>query len=931
MAFSLDTPLEELPHVTKRFVAHLARLGLRTVRDLLFHFPARYEDFSAMKPIAELDAGERATVHGTVEDVNTRRSWRRRFTIVEASVADESGALRAVWFNQPYIAQQLKRGHAYNFSGKISVNEEGELYLSNPSFELMPRMNADGAQIDADRNNPRESALYPRSSAPVHTGRLVPVYPETRGLTSKGLRFLVFPLLKNLGSLSECIPSEVLRKENLPELHDALQTIHFPRTHEDAARAKRRFSFEDLFLLQLSNLRERMALEKETALAIPVSVERLKKLTAALPFSLTASQKKSLWEICQDLSEPHPMNRLLQGDVGSGKTVVAALAAFLAAEAGLQTAIMAPTEILARQHYETFKKLSNARKSDFLGKSDFPNIGLLTAHESFIALSFPRTRESRVQNNNSEEKTAKKSLKEKIARGEVTIIIGTHALLSENIAWHNLGLVVIDEQHRFGVKQRAALVRPPRMNADGTQIDADKNNENDSLLFRDLTYKIRGIIFKVCNAIGQGLKESIYQSALAEEFAKERIRFEREKIIDVRYNEKKIGVFRPDFVIEDKIILEIKAVPFVGKIEERKIWSCLKGTHYKVALLANFGGVKLQLKRIVYDTARNPRESASHPRPSASLPHFLSMSATPIPRTLTLTVFGDLDLSTITELPPGRKPVKTYVVPPEKRAKGYEFIRKQVKEGRQVFVICPRIQAQTNADATQTNADNQHRSVSSRRASAWSQRQSAVLTEVKTVEEEYEKLSTKIFPDLRVAMLHGKLKAKEKERIMREFREGACDILVSTTVVEVGVDIPNATIMLIEGADRFGLAQLYQLRGRVGRGAHESYCFLFTSDSPAGAVPAEASAKAGRLHAITKAKNGFELAEFDLKQRGPGEFMGTMQTGFPDSAMEALMDPPLISASREAAKDVLRMDPELAKHPALAARLAEFEHTLHLE
>ncbi|MFH1193022.1 MAG: DEAD/DEAH box helicase, partial [Candidatus Jorgensenbacteria bacterium] len=511
MAVTLVTPLTELPLVTKRFLAHFGRLKIHTVRDLLFHFPVRYEDFSATKSITDLDAGERATVRGVVEEVNAHLSWRRRFIIVEAVIADQSGTLRAVWFNQPYVAQQLKRGGEYNFSGKISTNEEGELYFNNPTYEFLPQ----------PRANEPESHLSPltyhlQPSSLRHTGRLVPIYPETKGLTSKGIRFLIHPLLTHLPHIPDFLPADIRDKEHLPEINDALRAIHFPDTYDDAARAKRRFSFEELFLLHLRNLRERMALRAEQAHAIPVSPERLQELTALLPFSLTASQKKSLWEICQDIAEPHPMNRLLQGDVGSGKTVIAALAAFLAAEAGLQTAVMAPTEILARQHYETFRQLFERIYNVNVRKSDFLNIGILTSSESRLA------------DNTGETTLSKTKLKDLIARGKVSIAIGTHALLGNSLVWNNLGLVVVDEQHRFGIRQRARLAH---------------NNHDDN---------------------------------------------------------------------DDQ------------------------------------------------------NQGHRHSHASSYLPHFLSMSATPIPRTLTLTVFGDLDLSTITELPPGRKMIKTYVVPPEK-------------------------------------------------------------------------------------------------------------------------------------------------------------------------------------------------------------------------------------------------------------------------
>ncbi|MBM3257262.1 MAG: GxxExxY protein [Candidatus Liptonbacteria bacterium] len=893
----LDTPLAEFPHVPKRFLTHLSRLGIRTVRELLSHFPVRYEDFSAFRPISDLEVGERITIQAQVVSTESRRSWRRRFVVVEAELADASGSLRAVWFNQPYVAHSLRQGHWYNFSGKVGTNEEGDVYLNNPTYELTDRgQGPNGMQTDAeqyvDESGQPLSASSPQLSATRHTGRLVPIYPETKGLTSKGIRFLIHPLLDAIEPLWEFIPSQILEKENLLEVNDALRAVHFPLTLEDAARAKRRFAFEDLFLLQLSNLEQRMALQKETAPAVPASIERVKAFLETLPFPLTSSQKKSLWEILQDIREPHPMNRLLQGDVGSGKTVIAALTAFLAAEAGLQTAVMAPTEVLARQHYETFKKLIDTIRITV-------PVALLTSHETLIA-----------HDGSLEQEKSKKKLLTAIQNGTIPIAIGTHALLSKAVTWHSLGLVVVDEQHRFGVRQRALLARGQTRNE--TRTDAESK-----LLYEDITFQIRECLFEVRKTLGLGHKENIYEKAIEEEFKRKGIYFEVEKSIPVKYGDKKVGVYRPDFVVSDKVILELKALPFVGQIEKKQIWNYLKGSPYKLALLANFGPEKLRIDRIIYDTARAiPPLSASGPQLSASLPHFLSMSATPIPRTLTLTVFGDLDLSTITELPPGRKPVKTHIVPPEKREKAYEFIRGQVQQGRQAFVICPRIQApQTGAEETRTDAEKRPRLSASRpQLSAW---------DVRTVEEEYERLSAKIFLDLQVGMLHGKMKPVEKEAIMKEFREGNLDVLVSTTVIEVGVDVPNASIMMIEGSDRFGLAQLYQLRGRVGRGAHESYCFLFTDS--------DSKSTRERLKAITEAKNGFELAEKDLKLRGPGEFLGTSQTGFPDVAMEALTDPPLVSSTREAAKEILRADSELKKHPLLKKKLMEFERGLHLE
>ncbi|MBI4117364.1 MAG: ATP-dependent DNA helicase RecG, partial [Parcubacteria group bacterium] len=578
-----------------------------------------------------------------------------------------------------------------------------------------------------------------------HTGRLVPIYPETKRLTSKGLRLLIKISLDNLEELPEPIPPHVLAERNFPEINAALRQIHFPENLKEARIAKKRFAFEDLFLLQLVNIRQRLRLSKERAHSFPADILYLKSLLQKLPFELTKSQKVSLWDILKDLEKPHPMNRLLQGDVGSGKTIVSALAAILVAKEGKQSAFMAPTEVLARQHYLTFKKFF----PDFDG-----GVSLLTSGEARVFYG-----------DGLESEIKKTELERKIDDGKVKIIIGTHALIAarggpasggqKNIKFQDLTFVVVDEQHRFGVRQRAEL--------------SDQS---------------------------------------------------------------------PDY-----------------------------------------------------------------------LPHFLSMSATPIPRTLTLTIFGDLDLSIIDELPSGRKKIITKIVAPANREKAYAFIRGQVKKGRQAFVICPRIEKEE---------DTEGRILSSQEISR---------LEMKNVKEEYEKLSKKIFPDLRVGLLHGKLKSKEKARVMIDFKEGKIDILVSTSVVEVGVDVPNATIMMIEGSDWFGLAQLYQFRGRVGRGEHQSFCFLFTDS--------RAKSTFKRLHAIINAKSGFELAEMDLEIRGPGEFLGgqqrVAQTGLPDLAMKAVQNPDLVKSAREAAETILNTGPELKKYPLLFARLEGFEKEIHLE
>lgn len=699
------TPVNLLGGVGQYYQKKLEKLGIKTVRDLLYHFPNRYEDFSNFKNIEELEIGETATINGRIRDIKTRRSWRRTLFLTEAIVEDETDAIRSVWFNQPFLSQNLRIGDYLSLAGKVAENEKGA-YLSNPAYEKITPLSEDGRR---------------------ETGGLIPVYPETQGLTSRALRFFIKKILSQVRFSADPLPSELKRRLAFPDLKTALNQIHFPATIEQAETAKKRFSFVDLLILELMILKERQKLTLEKSFSIRPNLEILKNFVESLNFKLTQDQRRAVFEILRDLQKNQPMNRLLEGDVGSGKTIVAAIASLAVVKNNFQVIFMAPTEILSRQHFETFAKLFQNREV---------NLGLITSSENRISWGGLNST------------MPKKEFLKKCLASKLNIIIGTHSLIQKNVTFKNLGLIIIDEQHRFGVDQRRQLL----------------NHKNAERL----------------------------------------------------------------------------------------------------------------------------------------TPHLLSMTATPIPRTLALTFWGDLDISFISEMPKNRKPIITKSVSQNNRQKAYDFIKEQIKKGRQAFVICPLIEAS-------------NKPINSR--SFWGQ-------ELKSVTKEYEKLRKSVFPQLKIAMLHGRMKAKEKEEIMKNFRDGEIKILVSTSVIEVGIDVPNATIILIEGADRFGLAQIYQFRGRVGRGEHQSYCFLFTESS--------SQSVQQRLEAIVKAKNSFELAEKDLQIRGPGEFLGTRQSGIPDYLMAALKNLDMIQSAREEAKKILDGDPELNNHPFLKQTVLNFQETTKL-
>jgi ATP-dependent DNA helicase RecG len=665
----LSAPLTVIQGVGQKHAETLAHLGLNSLEDLLFYFPRRYDDYSELKPISRLFFGEDVTIIGTIKNVQQRMSRSSR-SMVEASISDGSGEIRLTWFNQPWVAARLQPGAQIVLSGRVE-QYLGRLMINNPEWE----------PIDQEQ---------------LHTNRIVPVYPLTASITQRWLRRIMFQTISYWSvRLEDFLPAAVRDVNQLPELSEAIQEVHFPSSMDKLREARKRLAFDEIFLLQLGVLGQKSAWQKYDARVFTVAEEWMGAQVQRLPYELTGAQQKALLDIRADLSSGKPMNRLLQGDVGSGKTVVAALASAIINQAGAQAAFLAPTSILAEQHYRNLSRLlADPANTDSPMK------------EADICLLIGATPAS-----------VRKDILDRLSSGSIRLIIGTHALLEEPVKFNDLQLAVIDEQHRFGVEQRANLRA--------------------------------------------------------------------------------------------------------------------KGTN----------------------------------------PHLLVMTATPIPRSLALTVYGDLDLTVIDEFPVGRQRIDTSIYYPREREVVYDIIRSQIAEGRQVFIIYPLVQQGENDEA-------------------------------KAAVEEHARLSGEVFPGIHLGLLHGRLKQDEKDQVMQAFRNRELDILVSTSVVEVGVDIPNATIMLIEGANRFGLSQLHQFRGRVGRGAHKSFCFLIPEN--------ESAADNQRLQAMVETDDGFVLAEKDLEQRGPGDFLGKRQAGFSDLRMASLTDVRMIEIARKAAQKLFAEDPELS-------------------
>jgi ATP-dependent DNA helicase RecG len=683
---ALNAKLIVLPGIGPRISSSMEKLGLYTLGDMLYYFPRRYDDYSTLKPIHKLFYGEVVTVIGMVQSVSSRSARGGKMQIVEAIISDGTGALRLTWFNQPWLVNRLKEGLAISVSGRID-QYLGRLVLNSPDWEPIETEN-------------------------LHTNRIVPVYSLTANITQKWLRQQMNQVVTHWAPrVADPLPETIRREAGVLPLGAAILQAHFPDTQEGLKSARQRLAFDEIFYLQVGVLRQKRDWQSAVGRMFDVPEDWLAERVSALPFPLTGAQAHALDDIVVDVGSGRPMNRLLQGDVGSGKTVIAALAAAIVNRGGAQAAVMAPTSILAEQHYKSFTSL--------LVKDDAQDSGYLRPGQVRLLVGDTPGGE-------------RKEILDGLADGTVKVLIGTHALIEEPVQFADLALVVIDEQHRFGVEQRAAL------------------------------------------------------------------------------------------------------------------------------------------------------------RAKGSNPHLLVMTATPIPRSLALTVFGDLDLSVMDEMPAGRMPVETHVLTPIERERAYSLIRSQIKAGRQAFIVYPLIEESDKSDS-------------------------------KAAVDEHAALQKEIFPDLKLGLLHGRMRPEEKDRTMADFRDRKYDILVSTTVIEVGVDVPNATVMLIEGAERFGLAQLHQLRGRVGRGGGEAFCLLIPGT--------QSTVENERLQAMATTNDGFVLADMDLHQRGPGEFLGTRQAGFASTLrMASLTDIELIEKARTHAQNLFARDPDLRdpQHALLAEAVDRF-------
>ncbi len=729
-------------HFTPAQKTALKKLGITSSVDFLYHFPTRYADIRELGSTDALVAGTQVTLYGKLTGVKLRKAWKSKVPMAEAYLEDHRGRIKTIWFNQAYIAKMYPEGSLVRLSGKISNGTQG-LFLSNPDIAKIADMPIDTHDsLFAQKSEGASSTQETEDKGDF----LTPVYKETKGITSRFILYTIQKLITQgaLTTLDDPIPEAILEKYHLPDLKKALTYIHFPKTQDHVTAARKRFAFEEIFFIQLIKAKDRAKTQETPAYSIKSSAKSALAFLKEKGIHPTGAQERAVGYIVDDIQKTHPMSRLLEGDVGSGKTAVAAACAYTTITTRpsftdqkgkqidqsfgtLQVAYMAPTEILARQHFSSF--------CDFF-KGTGISLGLITGDTCLKYPSKARPGEAT--------KISKTQLLKWVDNGEIAIVIGTHALIQKKVQFKHLGLVIVDEQHRFGIKQRKEL--------------AQKSND--------------------------------------------------------------------------------------------------------------FGKVA----------------------------HLLSMTATPIPRTLALTIYGDLDLTILDEMPPGRKKIITDVIPPHSRDRMYESVKKELSGGRQAYVICPRIDEPDEEESQKKT-------------------QKAVVTEAKRLQEN-------VFQKWKVAVLHGKMRPSEKEKVMQDFTDKKIDILVSTTVIEVGVNVPNASVIIIEGAERFGLSQLHQLRGRVLRGTHQPYCYI-VSDT-------ESEHSIQRLLALKKSSNGFELAEQDLIFRGAGELTGGKQSGISDIGMEAIKNIKLVEAARNEAKELIQKDIELQTLPRLRAHILKRE-SVHFE
>ena len=773
MSITPNTKVSEFFRITSIQKDALKKLGVDTILDLLYHFPVRYGDTAEAKNIDSLIAGETAVIFGKISGLKTSKGFKSKVAMADGYIEDETGKIHCVWFNQPYIAKMIEDGAIVRVEGKISArknkntDETREIYFSNPKIEKIKEMPiAVGESLFGKGHE--EHTLYP-------------VYPESRGISSSWIYHSIQKIFKAdiLDQINDPIPEDILNKYHLPTIKTSLIWIHTPLTRDDAITARKRFSFEEIFTIQLSKRQARKKYEMHPSFLIETQMESVREFVRRFPFTATEAQTNAIETIVNEMKTNRAMTRLLEGDVGSGKTAVAAATAYavmvsrpdkerkdtaneitidrtdakpilkpsqkIVRSPNLQIAYMCPTEILATQHFESFIQYFSYMPIQ---------IGLITGSG---CRKFP----SKV-NPKGWTDISRNQLLEWTRNGEIRVLIGTHALIQKSVNFKNLAYVIIDEQHRFGMQQRAKL-----------------------------------------------LKKNFDPEKIAIETAKK------------------------------------------SAIEEK----------------------------------------------NTSAPHLLSMTATPIPRTLALTMYGDLDLTLLDQSPAGRKPIITELVLPQNRDDIYQKIRKELEQGRQMYVICPRI--------NEPDPDKEE----------------AIIA--KSVKEEAKRLKRSVFPQYEIGVLHSKMKPDEKDSVMNDFKSGKIDILCATSVVEVGVNVPNATVIIIEGAERFGLAQLHQLRGRVMRSTYQAYCYVFTETTSQKSIE--------RLRALQTAKNGFELAELDLAQRGSGQLSGSQQWGVSDIAMEALQNLKMVETASIEAKSIIENDVELSNYPLLKEKVGQITKESHFE